>query len=62
MRLITAHKILIASGIGMFLLYGGVQTRRALDGEGSAWMAVALSVAVCAVLATYLRWLLRARR
>jgi hypothetical protein len=62
MRLITAHKILIACGIGMFLLYGGAQTRRALDGDSSAWLAVALSVAVCIALATYLRWLLRARR
>jgi hypothetical protein len=58
MRLITAHRILIAAAIGFFLFYGIVQLRRHwASGEAAALALTALSVVVAGILALYYRGL-----
>jgi hypothetical protein len=48
-RLITAHRILIAAAVAFFLLYAVLQLRHGLAGDGTASLvqaAVALVIAV----------------
>jgi hypothetical protein len=57
-RLITAHRILIAAAIAFFLFYAGVQLRRHLSsGEVAALAQAAVSVVVAGVLVLYYRGL-----
>jgi hypothetical protein len=57
-RLITAHRILIAVGIAFFLYYAVFQGRRYLAlGEGAALTQAIVSVAVAALLVLYYRGL-----
>ncbi len=58
MRLITAHRILIAAGIAFFLFYAFFQGRRYLAvGEGGALTQAIVSVAVAVLLTLYYRGL-----
>jgi hypothetical protein len=57
-RLITAHRILIAAAIAFFLFYGSVQLRRHLaSGEVAALTQAVGSVIVAGVLVLYYRGL-----
>ena len=54
MRLITAHRILIAAAIAFFVLYGGLQLRHGLGGDGTASLVQAVvSLAVVVGLVAY---------
>ena len=58
MRLITAHRILIAAAIAFSLFYAGVQLRRHLvSGEVVALAQTAVSVVVAGLLVLYYRGL-----
>ena len=58
MRLITAHRILIATGIAFFLFYAVFQGLRYLAlGEGLALTQAIVSVAVAVLLTLYYRGL-----
>ena len=58
MRLITAHRILIAAAIAFFLFYASVQLRRHLgSGEVAALAQAAGSVVVAGLLLLYYRGL-----
>ena len=58
MRLITAHRILIAAAIAFFLFYASVQLRRHLaSGEVAALAQTAVSVVVAGLLLLYYRGL-----
>ena len=58
MRLITAHRILIAAAIAFFLFYASVQLRRHLvSGEVAALAQTAVSVVVAGLLVLYYRGL-----
>ncbi|MGH7335206.1 MAG: hypothetical protein ACREKB_02625 [Candidatus Rokuibacteriota bacterium] len=58
MRLITAHRILIAAGIVFFLFYAVFQGRRYLAlGGGAALSQAIVSVAVAVLLTIYYRGL-----
>ena len=58
MRLITAHRILIAAAIAFFLFYASVQLRRHLaSGEVGALAQTAVSVIVAGLLVLYYRGL-----
>jgi hypothetical protein len=53
-RLITAHRILIAAAIAFFVLYGGLQLRHGLGGDGTASLVQAgVSLAVAVGLVAY---------
>jgi hypothetical protein len=56
MSLLTAHKILIASAVALFVLYGGWELQNYANGDGSALLRSFLSVAAAVGLAIYLRW------
>jgi hypothetical protein len=57
-RLITAHRILIAAGIAFFLFYAFFQGRRYLAlGEGAALTQAIASIAVAMLLTLYYRGL-----
>jgi hypothetical protein len=62
MTLLTAHKILISSGIACFLFYGAWEGRRALAGspDNAGWWAVA-SAAGALALGIYLFGVWRAK-
>ena len=57
MKLITAHRILIAAGIAFFLFYALVQTRLFLarDGGVGALIQAVVSAAIVVGLALYYR-------
>ena len=56
MRLITVHRILIASGIAVCLLYAGREVANYTTAPGTApLLHAALAVAAAAALALYLR-------
>ena len=56
MRLLTVHRILIASGIAVCLLYAGREAANYTDTHSAATLLqAALAVAAAAVLALYLR-------
>jgi len=56
LRLITAHRILIASGIAVCLVYAGREVATYTDVPSSASLIrAALSVAAAAALGLYLR-------
>lgn len=60
MRLITAHRILIAVAIAFFVFYAGLQLRRALGPGGVLALVQSLAAAaVAAALVVYLRSLRR---
>lgn len=60
MRLITAHRILIASAVLFFVFYAVFQARRYGAGDGALALAQAIaSAAVAVVLAVYYRSLRR---
>jgi hypothetical protein len=67
-RLITAHRILIAAAIAFFLLYAGLQLRHGLGGDGAAALVQAgVSLAVAIGLVVYYvslrrRWPVPGRR
>jgi hypothetical protein len=56
MTLLTAHKILIASAVALFVLYGGWELQNYVNGDASARLRGFLSVAAAVGLAIYLRW------
>lgn len=56
MRLLTVHRILIASGIAVCLLYAGREVANYTDTHSvAALLHAALSVAAAAALGLYLR-------
>ncbi len=56
MRLITVHRILIASGIAVCLLYAGREVANYTTAPSAATLIhAALSIAAAAALALYLR-------
>lgn len=58
MRLITAHRILIAAAIAFFLFYAGVQLRRHFSSGEAAMLAQAVAgVIVAFLLVLYYRGL-----
>ncbi len=60
MKLITAHRILIAAGIGFFVFYALFQGRRWLLGEGASALVQAIVAIVIAVgFTVYFRTLAR---
>lgn len=59
MRLMTAHKILIASGCAFFLLFGSLQWWWIPGGRGTP-LAAALGFGAAGVLAVYF-WTLRGK-
>jgi hypothetical protein len=61
MRLLTAHKILIACGLAMFILYGTLSAARAWRGEPGAAMGLLVSLIALFSLGFYFRWLRRRR-
>ncbi|HXQ21770.1 MAG TPA: hypothetical protein VN812_08850 [Candidatus Acidoferrales bacterium] len=56
MTLLTAHKILIASAVALFVAYGGWELQNYTNGDSSALLRSFLSVAAAVGLAIYLRW------
>ena len=56
MTLLTAHKILIASAVALFVLYGGWELQNYANGDNSALLRSFVSVAAAVGLAIYLRW------
>ena len=60
MRLITAHRILIAAAIAFFLFYAGLHLRRYMaSGEGLVLAQVAGAVVIAGLLVIYYRSLAR---
>ena len=59
MTVYTAHKILIASAIALFVFYAGWEARHALAGDSQAWLRAAASAAGAAGFAWYLRSVIR---
>ena len=58
MRLITAHRILIAAAIAVFLFYASVQLRRYVSsGDVAALAQTVVSVVVAGLLVLYYRGL-----
>ncbi len=58
MRLITAHRILIAAAIAFFLFYASVQLRRYVSsGDVAALAQTVVSVVVAGLLVLYYRGL-----
>ena len=56
MRLITVHRILIASGIAVCLFYAGREVANSIDAHSAAPLIhAALAIAAAAALAIYLR-------
>ena len=56
MSLLTAHKILISSGVALFLGYSLWEFRNYSAGDESALLRSALAGAATVGLAFYLRW------
>jgi hypothetical protein len=56
MTLLTAHKILIASAVALFVLYAASELRNYANGDTSALLRSAMSGAAAIGLAIYLRW------
>jgi len=54
--LLTAHKILIASAVALFVLYAGFEFRNYAHGDPSAWLRGVIAAAAAVGLAVYLRW------
>ncbi len=57
MKLMTVHRILIGSGVAVFLLYAVHEVRRYINGDAAALGHAVLSVGGACVLLGYLRWL-----
>ena len=55
MTLLTAHKILIASAIALFVVYAIWELRNYTGGDASAWLRSLASGAAALGLAIYLR-------
>ena len=56
LRLITVHRILIASGIAVCLIYAGREVANYIDARSTAPLIhAALAIAAAAALAIYLR-------
>jgi len=59
-RLITAHRILIAAGIACFVFYAGVQLRQFVrEGAGMALAQAIVSAAIAGGFVVYYRTLKR---
>lgn len=56
MTLLTAHKILISSGVAMFVVYSAFELRNYSNGDASALLRSILAGAAAVGLALYLRW------
>jgi hypothetical protein len=54
--LLTAHKILISSGVAMFVVYSAFELRNYSNGDASALLRSILAGAAAVGLALYLRW------
>jgi len=54
--LLTAHKILIASAIAMFVFYAGVELRNYTNGDADAWLRSLAAAGAAVGMAIYLRW------
>jgi len=61
MTLLTMHRILIGSGVAVFLLYALHEATSFAAGDGPAAARGVLSVAAALALVAYLRWLHRRR-
>lgn len=59
MTLFTAHKILISSGVALFVFYAAIEARAALGGAEAAWMRAAVSAVAALGLGVYLRAVIR---
>ena len=57
MNLLTAHRILIGSGIAVFLLYAVHEAFAYAGGDSAALLRALLSVAGAGGLLAYFRWL-----
>jgi hypothetical protein len=53
---LTAHKILISSAIGLFVFYAASELRNYAAGDAAALLRSGFSAAAAAGLAIYLRW------
>lgn len=56
MTVLTAHKILIASAVALFLFYAAWELRSFMRGDVSALLRSGASAVVAVGLAIYLRW------
>jgi hypothetical protein len=56
MTVLTAHKILIASAVAMFVLYSAWELHNYTSGDASALVRSILAGAAAVGLALYLRW------
>ena len=56
MTVLTAHKILIASAVMLFVLYSAWELHNYTDGDASALLRTVLAAAAAVGLAVYLRW------
>jgi len=54
--LLTAHKILISSAVGLFVLYAGWEWRNYAGGDAGALLRSGLSGAAAVGLGIYLIW------
>jgi uncharacterized membrane protein len=54
--LLTAHKILIASAVVLFMIYAGSEWRNYTGGDASAWLRSGMAAVAAVGLAMYLRW------
>jgi hypothetical protein len=54
--LLTAHKILIASAVALFVLYAALELRNYANGDASALLRSVMSAVAAVGLAIYLRW------
>ena len=59
MTLLTAHKILIASAVALFVFYGASELRNYANGDASGLLRAVASGGVAVGLAVYLRWVWR---
>lgn len=56
MTLLTAHKILIASAVALFVLYAASELRNYAHGDSTALLRSIVSALAALALAIYLRW------
>jgi len=56
MTVLTAHKILIASAVALFVLYTAWELRNYTDGDATALLRAIASAAAAIGLALYLAW------
>jgi hypothetical protein len=56
LTLLTAHKILIASAVALFVLYAGLEVRNYANGDPAALLRSIVSAVAAIGLAIYLRW------